>query len=195
MHTRRGFTLVELMIVIVIVGVLLVLAGPSFYDFIRVQRFKSINAQLVNDLHFARSEAISRQRDVQVQFRTPADGAGMSCYTIYIDTSPDPTLKCDCAQPAGLRCPEASTQEIRTVQIPLDLGVQLSLPPSQTRHFAFMRLQGALRTGPIVPANWLPDYIIEASLDSARTLRNAVGRSGRPTTCSPGGGVSGATAC
>lgn len=195
MKTRRGFTLVELMIAIAVVGVLLVLAAPSFYDFIRVQRLKSINAQLVTDLHFARSEAVSRNRDVQLQFRTPADGAGMSCYTIYVDTSPDPTLKCDCTQPAGLRCTQATTQEIRTVQIPLDRGVRLSLPASQARGFAFMNTTGALRIGGVVVAARLSDYVVESSLDSSRRLRNAVGRSGRPTTCSPAGSVSGVAAC
>jgi type IV fimbrial biogenesis protein FimT len=195
MNAQRGFTLVELMIVIAVVSVLLLLAAPSFVDFIRMQRFKAINAQLVTDLHFARSEAFSRNHDVQVVFRTPADGAGMSCYTIYIDTRVDPTGTCDCTRPPGpLRCP-AGVSEVRTVQITPDQGVRLWLPPAQASGFAFMHAYGRLRIGDAALGNVLPSFVVESALDSTRRLRNVVAVSGRPTTCAPGGAVSGVSAC
>ena len=57
---RRGFTLVELLIVVAVVAIILVVAAPSFRDMILMQRLRSITAQLVTDLQFARNEAVSR---------------------------------------------------------------------------------------------------------------------------------------
>lgn len=56
----RGFTLIELMIVIVIVAVLASLAAPSFRSFIINQRVKTASFDLYSTLLFARSEAIKR---------------------------------------------------------------------------------------------------------------------------------------
>lgn len=204
MKAERGFTLVELMIALAVVAVLLTLAAPSFYDFILMQRLKGINAQLITDMQFARSEAIglaerradnSTSIDVQVVFRSAASGAAMSCYSIYTDNSADPASKCDCTQAPGLRCTQPSTTEIRTVQIPVSLGVQLSLPNTQARGFSFVSTTGAMRIWPSdFPAN-SPDFLVAASIDSNRKLNTRIGLSGRPSVCSPGGGVSGSVPC
>lgn len=58
MRRVLGLTLIELMITIAVVGVLLALAAPSFYEFMLVQRLKGVNAELVTDLQLARSEAV-----------------------------------------------------------------------------------------------------------------------------------------
>lgn len=195
MRDLRGFTLIELMIVIAVAAVLLLIAGPSFQDFILVQRLKSINAELVTDLQLARGEAASRGRDVQLQFATPAGGASMSCYTLYVDTSANPALKCDCTQPPGARCLQPTTTEIRTVQIPTGSGVRLSLRAGQSAGFAFVATSGGIRVGAIEVAARLSDYVVEASIDESRRLRTSVGRSGRPTVCAPGGAVTGVASC
>ena len=204
MEPDRGFTLVELMITIAVVAVLLALAAPSFYDFILVQRLKAINAQLVTDMQFARSEAISRFErrtggngnvDVQV-IVSPADsGAAMSCYSIYTDNSADPRFKCDCTQPPGMRCMQASTQEICTVQIPTSLGIRLSLPDRQAHDFAYVSTTGAIRIGPVDFVADSPDFLVDSSIDTTRKLRTTIGLSGRPSVCSPGGAISGRTPC
>jgi type IV fimbrial biogenesis protein FimT len=67
----RGFTLVELMIVVVIMAVLASLATPSFRSFIISQRLKTASFDLYSSLLFARSEAVKRPNgSVRV---TPAD--------------------------------------------------------------------------------------------------------------------------
>lgn len=205
MKPERGLTLIELMVTITVVAVLLTLAAPSFYDFILTQRLKSINAQLVTDMQFARSEAIShfersasdpnRNVDVQVLFSPAAASAAMSCYSIYTDNSDNPRSQCDCTQPAGLRCTQASTREIRTVQIPVSLGVRLSLPEWQSRDFAYLATTGAIRVGPIGITAAMLDFMVEASIDDTRKLNTSIGPSGRPRVCSPGGAVSGSAPC
>ena len=194
MKRQRGFTLVELMVAIAVVGVLLTLAAPSFYDFILVQRLKSMNAQLVTDMQFARSEASSRGVDVQVIFSATGDGP-LGCYSIYTDSSAAPRFKCDCAQPPAARCADASTQEIRTTQIPASLGVRLSLPERQARDFAYQATTGGIRIGPIDFTAVSPDFMVETSIDASRKLNTWIGRSGRPSVCSPVGGVAGFAAC
>lgn len=64
--TSHGFTMIELMVVIAILGILAALAGPSFGSFIASQQVKSIATDLHSDLKMAQSEAIRRSADVTV---------------------------------------------------------------------------------------------------------------------------------
>ncbi|MEP5568050.1 MAG: GspH/FimT family pseudopilin [Halioglobus sp.] len=61
-----GFTLVELMIVLVLLAVLLGVAVPSFRDFITNQRLRATSNDLRIALMTARSEAVKRNRSMQV---------------------------------------------------------------------------------------------------------------------------------
>ena len=59
-HYRAGFTLVELMIAIAILGVIMGLAAPTMGDFVRNTRLNTTVDQLTTALNLARSEAIKR---------------------------------------------------------------------------------------------------------------------------------------
>ena len=72
---QAGFTLIELMIVLVIVGGLLVIALPSMSEMIVNQKVKGVANELYFDLSYARSEAIKRNAAVQV-VRTGSDWTG-----------------------------------------------------------------------------------------------------------------------
>jgi len=63
---QAGFTMVELLVVIVIAAILASLAGPSFSDFINRTRLESTSSQLFADINRARSEAIKRGVEVLV---------------------------------------------------------------------------------------------------------------------------------
>lgn len=65
-NPQSGFTLIEVMVVIAIVGIFITIAAPSFTSFINTMRIKSASFDLVNDLNLARSEAIKRNADVVV---------------------------------------------------------------------------------------------------------------------------------
>jgi type IV fimbrial biogenesis protein FimT len=62
----RGFTLIELMVVVAIAAVLLAIGVPSFKSFIEGQRVKTAASDFATAAVFARSEAIKRNAEVGV---------------------------------------------------------------------------------------------------------------------------------
>lgn len=64
--SKRGFTLVELMITLAVLAILLAIAIPSYQTFILNSRMSSISNDLLGALQLARSEAIKRNSRVSV---------------------------------------------------------------------------------------------------------------------------------
>ena len=62
----RGFTLIELMMTLVIAGILLTVAVPSFSEMIKNSRLTTEINELVTILNYGRTEAIKRGVDVTV---------------------------------------------------------------------------------------------------------------------------------
>lgn len=61
-----GFTLIELMIVLVISSILLTMAVPSFSEVMRNNRLTTATNNLVTSFNLARSEAIKRRSNITV---------------------------------------------------------------------------------------------------------------------------------
>lgn len=171
-----GFTIIELMIVVAVTAVILTLAVPSMYQLIVRQRVKAINAALVTDLQYARSEAVSRRRSVQVSFR--ADHADMTCYTIH-------TLgiigSCDCRNPPGSAC--FGFVELRTVQVPRSTTVTVTAPDN---YVFFNAAQGDSNRS---------DFRVVVESPIAGKLRTSTNLVGRPQVCSPEASFAGLTPC
>jgi len=60
LHTQRGVTLIELMVVTTILGILGAVAAPSFLDFIARNRIDAAANDALTSVNYARSEAIKR---------------------------------------------------------------------------------------------------------------------------------------
>lgn len=65
-RTQGGFTLVELVIVVVLFAVLLTVAVPGFRDYMLQNRVKTGAQELFTALLYARSEAVKRNGDVYI---------------------------------------------------------------------------------------------------------------------------------
>jgi prepilin-type N-terminal cleavage/methylation domain-containing protein len=65
---RQGFTLLELMTVVVIIGIIAAMAMPNFDLSIKKIRFKSASNSIVSGLRLARSAAISQKVQHGVNF-------------------------------------------------------------------------------------------------------------------------------
>lgn len=62
---QRGFTLIELMIVIVLIGIVAVIAVPNFTQFINKSRTQSFHNELVALLQYTRSAAVEQRTFVK----------------------------------------------------------------------------------------------------------------------------------
>ncbi len=62
----HGFTLTELMVALVILGILLAIAAPSYRNFVVDARMSGEANEFLTTLNFARSEAVKRNRTVSM---------------------------------------------------------------------------------------------------------------------------------
>lgn len=73
---KRGFSLVELMTVVVIMAILAAIAAPSFSDLIATQRIRTAASALYESLLLARSEAIKRNNVVTLSINAGSLASG-----------------------------------------------------------------------------------------------------------------------
>ena len=107
---RPGFTLLELVVVVALLGLLAVLVVPSYTHFASNQRMVGVAQTLVADLRVARQEAVTRRATITVTFagddgtchqavgspRAPAPRSAIASYTIRLDTT---VIKRTCLPP------------------------------------------------------------------------------------------------
>jgi type IV fimbrial biogenesis protein FimT len=94
-----GFTLIELMIVVIVVAVLLTVAGPSFLDTITRNNVRTQTSRVVASLNLARSTAVERNHPVTIcasanstsQSVPTCGGSLKDGWVIFLDQNEDGT--------------------------------------------------------------------------------------------------------
>ena len=95
-RTQAGFTLYELLITVLIVGVILTFAVPNMQDFARNSRMTSTANDLHAAFHLARSESSRAKTNITVCASSNSMTAGADCqgtwnqgYIVFVDTNGD----------------------------------------------------------------------------------------------------------
>jgi type IV fimbrial biogenesis protein FimT len=83
---EQGFTIIELMVTLVIAGIIVSLAAPSFRDIIHNNRVTAAANEFTATMARAKSEAVKRNISTQI---VPTGGSWTNGYTIGIDLNGD----------------------------------------------------------------------------------------------------------
>jgi type IV fimbrial biogenesis protein FimT len=185
-----GFTVVELMVVILIVALTLTYGLPAFDGLMDRYRIKSAADTLHSDLQFARSEAIRANSDACVGFAT----GGAWCYGMNLASTASSceVSACDCtiADPADAQY--CSLRRVTSADLP-----QIKLPaagnvtfPGNVTGFEPTRGTTALSTAGSALAG---GATFESTGGRRATVNvNAIGRA---SACSPTDSVPGLPSC
>ena len=175
MSRQRGFTLIELMVVVALIGVLLSLAVPSFRDLLARKRMEGVALELGTDLQYARSEAVQQNTQVQVIF-------GTNCYAVY---------SVAVGSTAATNCQTLGTGGRLLKLVQVDAGPAFAFTPATAGNLfiEFEPVRGTA-TNAAGTANMAGDVLVTSSAGNWQ-LQARVSRYGRMKTCSPNSSVSG----
>lgn len=67
---NKGFTLIELMVTIAVLGIIATIAAPSFSNLLEKQNLNRSTEELIGQLNSARSKAVLERREVTVRLNS-----------------------------------------------------------------------------------------------------------------------------
>jgi type IV fimbrial biogenesis protein FimT len=119
--SQRGFTIVEVMISLVVLGVLIALGAPGFVEWLQNQQIRAAAEATLNGLQVARGEAVRRNSPVRFQLVSDltsscvlsSDSLTTPVSVSWVVSLADPTGKCDTkadpADPANVQIVQSRT--------------------------------------------------------------------------------------
>lgn len=166
---NRGFTLIELMITLVILGIVLTVGVPSLHEFVGSQRVRTAASDLVADMAFARAEAIKESRRVIMQRLAGATSTWKDGWNICVDLDGDNTC---------------SAGEIRKSATPLSGRTKVCATTAELDNNIVFRPDGRIvRTTAVAATDGIliSDDFDDSNADNDRARLVYLGVSGRPS--------------
>jgi type IV fimbrial biogenesis protein FimT len=151
----RGFTLVEMMVVMAILGIFLAIAVPSFRQMLMNFQIRALSESILNGLQLARSSAVQRNERVQFELaanawtvKTESAGtviqsrsAGESSSVLTINTLPDPSTIVTFDSMGRVVANTPASSSINTINIDVPTSV---MPAADSRDLRIRVLSGGL---------------------------------------------------
>lgn len=191
MHARniRGFTLVELMVVVAIVAILAVMAAPSYRDMIDRMRVRSAADDVMSVLATARAGA------VKVGLDTVVTATSGSSWCVGATSATVPTGGNAAGAPTACTCSNAATCLVAGEQVAVPVGKHVGVGMASGAGFTFDGKLGTVLTGGVIAAAATP--IVLRSPSGKYDVRVGVTPLGQATSCTPSGkpAMSGISPC
>lgn len=80
---QRGYTLIEALVAVAIIGMISLIAVPNFMNYYRAGRIKTSLRQFTSDVRAARQIAVSEQGCAMISYKFGTTTADSQLYTIY----------------------------------------------------------------------------------------------------------------
>ncbi|NRB40515.1 MAG: type II transport protein GspH [Pseudomonadales bacterium] len=88
MYTQKGFSMLELLVVLALIGILIGLVAPSFKSNIQDNNLAVNTNELVSAISYARMEAVKRGRTISLSNETD-DADWTSGFIVFLDADDD----------------------------------------------------------------------------------------------------------
>jgi len=166
---RAGLTLIELMVAVAILGVIAMMAAPSFTGFVARAKLRGAAQEVFADMQYARSESVQKNQVFQVEFS--ANG-----YEVW---------RMDRVVPANHDASTAVNPNPVKAVYWSDSGTSLTGGSAMVVTYNPVRASATIANGPLEIAHSA----------TSGTLQVTVNTTGRAELCSPNASLPGVVSC
>jgi len=174
-NKHKGFSLIELLITVAVLGILVSLAAPSMFETLENRKLKGAAERAFADFQFVKTEAIKRNQLVRLDFTGFGSGNDW-CYGFKVNAD------CDCTETDSSQADFCEIDAVKQVvnQDDYDGAVSLS---NTTVPFAGAVSFNPMR-GTVVYPSTPPDDFLQFEIANGRQIKIIVSTLGRIRICS-----------